>query len=409
MRVVELFAGVGGFRLGFDAVGFRTIWANQWEPGAKKQHAAEIYERHFGPQPGTFNVDVATVDAADVPDHDLLCGGFPCQDYSAATPNAAGMDGKKGVLWWQIRRILEAKRPEWVVLENVDRLLVSPTKQRGRDFAVVLACFRDLGYRVAWRVVNAADYGVPQRRRRVFITASLSRDPGDVMAGAFGPEPEAVFEDAIQGNVAEVSGSWGRRFFPEGRMDAEGRFAMWKATPAPGIPERTLGEVIVPGPGREIINEERWRYVKGSKDEPRTAKNGYQYRFREGALPFPDPLDRPARTMLTSEGGKGANRSTHVVRDPVTAELRTLRPIECERLQGFPDGWTEGIPDTWRFKLMGNALAVAVVERIGEAINHLTGSRLQQGSRHLTGSQAPADGQGSKTRARDPVTAEASP
>lgn len=367
LRVVELFAGVGGFRLAFDRVGFATVFANQWEPGVKAQHAADVYRRRFGAQGPLFNVDVAQVPSSAVPDHDLLCGGFPCQDYSAATPNAAGMDGKKGILWWQIRRILEDKLPAWVVLENVDRLLVSPAKQRGRDFAVVLTCLRDLGYDVAWRVVNAAEWGVPQSRRRVFIVASRGGDPGDVMATAFGPEPQVVVEDIVEGRLDQVSASWGRRFFGAGVMQADGRFRMWKPAPVQAEPV-PLADVLVPGEGREIGDVARWEYVKGAKDEPRTAKNGYQYRFREGALPFPDRLDRPARTILTSEGGRSANRSTHVVRDPQTRSLRTLRPVEVERLQGFPDGWTEGVPDGWRFKLMGNALAVPVAERIAWAI-----------------------------------------
>src|SRR3954462_4428561 len=170
-RVVELFAGVGGFRVALERSGWQTVWANQWEPSTKAQHAADCYRRHW--DDGTLvNADIATV-IDDVPEHDLLVGGFPCQDYSVAkTLNQAhGIEGKKGVLWWQIYRILEDRRPRFVFLENVDRLLKSPATQRGRDFAIILACLSDLGYLVEWRVVNAADHGFPQRRRRVLIVA----------------------------------------------------------------------------------------------------------------------------------------------------------------------------------------------------------------------------------------------
>src|SRR3954462_7862655 len=170
-RVVELFAGVGGFRVGLERSGWQTVWANQWEPSTKAQHAADCYRRHW--DDGTLvNADIATV-IDDVPEHDLLVGGFPCQDYSVAKPlnQAHGIKGKKGVLWWQIYRLIEAHKPRFVLLENVDRLLKSPGSQRGRDFAIILSCFRDLGYAVEWRVINAADYGFPQKRRRVFILA----------------------------------------------------------------------------------------------------------------------------------------------------------------------------------------------------------------------------------------------
>ena len=199
VRVVELFAGVGGFRLGLEGPpgssregSFKIVWSNQWEPSTKKQHAAEVYVERWNLEPSEdnplefhgdgeifVNDDIATIDAKDIPDHDLLVGGFPCQDYSVArtAKHATGLEGKKGVLWWEILRILTEKRPSYVMLENVDRLLKSPTSQRGRDFAVMLASLNELDYVVEWRVINAADYGMPQRRRRVFILAYAPGTP----------------------------------------------------------------------------------------------------------------------------------------------------------------------------------------------------------------------------------------
>ncbi len=171
--VCELFAGVGGFRIGLEESdqNWNTVWANQWEPGRKSQYAYDCYVSHFGKNKNYINEDIASIDKEDIPDHNLLVGGFPCQDYSVARTGAKGMEGKKGVLWWQIRDVLETKSPKFVLLENVDRLLKSPASQRGRDFGVILACFNDLGYTVEWRVINAADYGFAQRRRRTFIFA----------------------------------------------------------------------------------------------------------------------------------------------------------------------------------------------------------------------------------------------
>lgn len=171
--VCELFAGVGGFRIGLEKAdsNWETVWANQWEPGKKSQHAFDCYVTHFGKKDNYINEDIASVDKSTIPDHNLLVGGFPCQDYSVARTGAKGIEGKKGVLWWQIRDILEEKQPKFVLLENVDRLLKSPSNQRGRDFGVILACFNDLGYTVEWRVINAAEYGFAQRRRRTFIFA----------------------------------------------------------------------------------------------------------------------------------------------------------------------------------------------------------------------------------------------
>ena len=181
IKVVELFAGVGGFRIGLEGKPksrkkspYEVVWSNQWEPSTKTQHASMVYEMQWGADRHS-NEDIATVDIKDVPNHDLLVGGFPCQDYSVATTlkNSKGLIGKKGVLWWQIHRILSTKKrpPKYLFLENVDRLLKSPSKQRGRDFAIMLSSLNELGYAVEWRVINAAEYGMPQRRRRVFFLA----------------------------------------------------------------------------------------------------------------------------------------------------------------------------------------------------------------------------------------------
>ena len=173
IRTVELFAGVGGFRLGLEQASerFQTVWANQWEPSTEDQWAFRCYAKHFGESHNHVCKDIAAIDKDKIPDHDLLVGGFPCQDYSIAKKGAKGIEGKKGVLWWQIDEILDKKRPLYVLLENVDRLIRSPAKQKGRDLSIILRCFYEKGYAAEWRVINAADYGQAQRRRRTFLLA----------------------------------------------------------------------------------------------------------------------------------------------------------------------------------------------------------------------------------------------
>ena len=178
LKVIELFAGVGGFRIALEGYpkkkegDFEVVCSNQYEPRTKKQHANIVYKNRFGNENHSEEdiEEIVKHQMHCIPKHDLLVGGFPCQDFSIANrSHNNGIEGKKGKLWWSIQAILKAKRPSYILLENVDRLLTSPAGQNGRDFAVILHCLNALGYAVEWRVINAADYGFPQRRRRVFI------------------------------------------------------------------------------------------------------------------------------------------------------------------------------------------------------------------------------------------------
>lgn len=395
--ICELFAGVGGFRLGFDrlASNWQTVWFSQWEPGKKVQWAHDCYVQHFGDSPdvnGEFHTgeDISTVEKNNIPDHTLLVGGFPCQDYSVAHTLASskGIEGKKGVLWWQIRDTLIAKNPPFCLLENVDRLLKSPAKQRGRDFGVILACFAELGYSVEWRVVNAALYGAAQRRRRTFLFAyknddtKYGRDMKGIsaediiksqgfMAKAF---PIADTEDfkktAIGTDIVEVSDKFSFAFENAGYMTS-GEITTVKIKEKEEKPI-TLGEILQDEADEKCFiptdKMSKWSYLKGSKKINRTAANGHQYFFSEGPVAFPDPWDRPGRTMLTSEST--LNRSTHVVADRKTGNLRLLTPVEAERLQGFDDNWTNtGMPDRMRYFCMGNALVVPMITRMGKVLD----------------------------------------
>ena len=448
MTLCEMFAGVGGFRCGLNNINkvedvakeekWKTVWFNQWEPADKKvQWAYGCYVDKFGTcldmdGNDTTNMDISEVDKDRVPDHNLLVGGFPCQDYSVASTLATskGIEGQKGVLWWDIRDMVEAKYPPFVLLENVDRLIKSPASQRGRDFAIILACFRDLGYNVEWRIINAAEYGFQQRRRRTFIFAyrddtkyagrlykNVNYSPilgGELkkhsmttlvtsegfFANCFPVKKEQAskmkYVELPEG-LGELSDKFSFDFENSGTMK-DGVAYTIKTKPDYHGKQRTLGDVLDDGevakeffiPENQLyytspeINHsdesveklpdsahKTWQYLKGGKKISRTAANGHEYCFSEGPIPMVDEYDKPARTMLTSEGS--FSRTTHIVRDKMTGKIRLLTPTEMERIQGFPTDWTkdclfgstkEEMPVNKRKFMMGNALVVNVIKQM---------------------------------------------
>jgi DNA (cytosine-5)-methyltransferase 1 len=439
--VLEFFAGVGGFRgglegfPGLDEAGsgqrqFQVVWSNQFEPSTKRQHASEVYAARWGSE-GHLNEDINHVLASSekfsqllATNADVLVGGFPCQDYSVAksASAAAGIEGKKGVLWWSIhetlRRHLEAGQPiKHVILENVDRLLKSPTACRGRDFAIILASLGQLGYAVEWQVVNAADYGFPQRRRRVFIVAHhYSTGAYRTIADANVGSSTFLLSDHIPWDFAEsvlkAALPWETKSaltafsLPADPLEAQGSYTSLAngdtrfltsgvyingevatletsarvpdaANGQGAFPVRTLGDVVKATgeksiPAEYFISPEeisKWSFLKGGKSLKRTSRTGHEYIYSEGAMSFPDPLDRPARTIITAEGGSAASRFKHVVQAN-DGRLRRLLPEELETLNGFPRGFTalDGVSDTKRAFFMGNALVTGIVKRIGDAL-----------------------------------------
>lgn len=438
--VCELFAGVGGFRCGLNYINtieaakkpekWKTVWFSQWEPGKKNQWAHDCYVNRFGKAfdkkgHDTTNMDIAEVIKKDIPDHNLLVGGFPCQDYSVARSlnGEQGIEGKKGVLWWSIRDVIKAKKPPFILLENVDRLLKSPSKQRGRDFAIILACLQDEGYAVEWRVINAAEYGSVQRRRRIFIfayhkkttyaknmklkgtTQKKTAEACDRMfrngffATCFPVEQDAVElvkMTELDKDVVAVSEGFKFEFENSGLMQ-DGVIYSIHTTPEKNK-SKVLGEILqtetvedkyyIPESKLYYDNKEirysdetecdlpkekrqTWQYIKGGKKRLRIAASGHKYIFSEGPIPMIDKWDAPARTMLTSEGS--FNRSTHIVEDRRTGKVRILTPIETERIQGFPDNWTKdclvndkivSMPERMRYFCMGNALVVDLVKKM---------------------------------------------
>ena len=459
ISVVELFAGVGGFRLGLEGFpglkndsDFRVIWSNQWEPSQNIQWASKVYEERFGSD-GHSNQDIHDARKI-VPDHDLLVGGFPCQDYSVARTISGemGISGEKGKLWTPIKQIVRdaTSRPKVVLLENVPRLLNSPSRNRGLNFAVICRDLLSMGYDVEWRVINASEYRMPQQRKRIFIMAYRRATQSNFYRNGkpnFGPKYRSrngmtkwlTGKDLVSNDDWE-SGPFASAFplegdLPEKRVvfpdlsdfdsgdspfkdcgyawkDNHGGKWLWTFKSKPIKEEaRTLRSIIEDECEPDYIIDEdslnQWRYVKGSKKEYRIRKTDREnvgeevwtvykeclnsqsqeiwdknsevfeailgdngaYRYVEGPIAFPDSLDNPSRTVVTQEIGRSPDRMRHIIRTD-DGQWRRLSPIELERLNMFPDDWTliDGIPDSRRGFLMGNALVVGIIERLREPL-----------------------------------------
>ena len=396
-NVAELFAGVGGFRIGLARAGWKTVFSNQWEPATKVQHASDVYVARFGAE-GHKNEDIANVES--LPKNiDLLVGGFPCQDYSVAkTLNSSkGLKGKKGVLWWEILRLVNGQKPKFIFLENVDRLLKSPSNQRGRDFAVMLKTLGDEGYSIEWRVVNAAEYGFPQRRIRVFIVATKLKK------GAKKSTPESVIaktgilaralpiekltdnlqEIGLDQEADEISAKFNKGQVKSPFLNSgyfiDGVAYTVKSQAKLASNSVVLGDILQPDsqvPDEYWVEEKRlkeWKYLKGAKSIERTHKgSGVTYNYAEGKMAFPDLLTNPSRTILTGEGGTTPSRFKHIIK--TKNGYRRLTPIELERLNGFPDNWSKlnseekVVPDGKRAFFMGNALVIGLIEKVGKVL-----------------------------------------
>lgn len=420
MNVLELFAGVGGFRIGLENANpdyFRTLWSNQWEPSRKSQDAFEVYNYHF---PDSENINISIADITDEQfaemNADMIVGGFPCQDYSVARSkkNEQGIEGQKGVLFWEIIRATRIIRPRFLILENVDRLLKAPSKQRGRDFAIMLTAFNNLGYSVEWRVINAADYGRSQRRRRVFFFIYRNDIPFAHQMDQRFEEQEQVFDEnryddyifheglfatqfpimntpvkkrhvyyELPEDIVEVSDNFSGTVWNTGVM-RHGRYYSIDTAPNYDGKPITLGEILQNEeevPEKFFINDsaklEKFQYLRGPKRIERTSTDGHTYIYSEGGMSPTDDLNLPGRTMLTSEGT--VNRSTHFLH--VNGRYRLITPVEAERLQDFPDNWTalkrlsDGtvteVSDKMRMFFMGNALVTDIVRKIGEFISEI--------------------------------------
>lgn len=304
MEFISLFSGVGGFDLGFERAGMRCIAQVETD-----RFARAVLERHY---PDVYKLeDVRHAGKHNLPAASLICGGFPCQDVSIAG-HRAGLAGGRSGLWFEFSRLVGEIKPSWVVIENVPGLLSS---NGGHDFAVILRGLVEYGYRVAWRVLDAQYFGVPQRRSRLFIVGHL----GD------GRAAQVLFErESMSRNIAAIQRT--RDSYP-----------------------RIVGTLAASGAG--------------------TARPAGQRNELDMLVPVTSSSASP--TLLSgTDGSKWGNnqwiRNGHGAIH--NGRVRRLTPAECERLQGFPDGWTAGQSDATRYKQMGNAIAVPVAEWIGRRI-----------------------------------------
>ena len=437
IKVFSMFDGVGGFIVGLHEANkklnkklFQVTDTNQFEPSRKAQDAFEVGVYNY-PKINHSNEDIMQVsseyfDEMKANGVNMIVGGFPCQDYSVARSkkHEMGIEGKKGVLFWEIIRAVNHIKPEYLILENVDRLLKSPSKQRGRDFAIMLGAFNQLGYTVEWRVINAADYGAPQRRRRVFFFIYKNDTAFDKKHGIKDLSPESfesyiykkglfatqfpvensanknrVYTEKIseldahsEEYIVDISNNFTGKVWNTGLMK-DGIYYTIDTTP---VFEKamTLGEVVqkakeyyVEKHGEEAYQEyiqnyviqdedkiKKFQYLRGPKKIERTTEEGFTYIFSEGGMSETDDLSLPGRTMLTSEGS--VNRSTHFLKEG--NQFRLLTPNEAELLQCFPCDWTKykklsdgtvsEVNDRMRYFFMGNALVTSIVERIGIGI-----------------------------------------
>lgn len=410
LTVAELFAGVGGFRVGLNNVkdidkngkaiekgDWKIVYANQYEPSTKVQHAYNCYTTRFG-KDEISNEDIHWVNKKQIPVHSLLVGGFPCQDYSVARSltNEKGIEGKKGVLFWDIKNVLIESKTPFVILENVDRLLKSPASQRGRDFSIMLKTFDDLGYSVEWRVINAAEYGMPQKRKRIFIFAFKKNT--EYFNSFMKQYKKKEYSQTFFNDVFPIENHIGKiseidlikyndvvnvsTYYNQGKYFSAGYMVNGKVIhfePQPVVSKIFSLKKIISNARLYNKNIEQYvvdndtltkfQYLKGNKRIERVSKTGHKYVYSEGSMAFPDNLELPGRTMLTSEGT--LNRSSHIIYDEEISKYRIITEIECELLQMFPPNWTDTMPKRSRYFMMGNALVTGIISKFEPKIKDI--------------------------------------
>ena len=346
MKFIDLFAGIGGFRYGLEGVNalelgglgqkkekleanstniisksdkrqsaYCCTWSNEWD-----KYAAQIYKKHYGK---IDTRDIRTVKVDEIPDFDLLCAGFPCQSFSVAGKRR-GFEDTRGTLFFEIARIAKHKRPRYLLLENVKGLL---SHDKGKTFQTILGVLSDLGYRVEWQVLNSKHFGVPQNRERVFIIGHLG---GESEQKVF-PIGGSSREDNVENETGQI---------PEQVKKTQKLSDAFRIRGTDGVSAtlKGLGGGMGAKTGLYAVKKQDGRIEKTEDEALNIDKN-----YHKG-------LDNHGQRTGIKHGMK----------------IRRLTPTECERLQGFPDGWTEGISNTQRYKCLGNAVTTNVITAIGK-------------------------------------------
>lgn len=351
MKAVELFAGIGGFRIASDNIGIQTVWANDIN-----KKAVAVYRSRYGENSIVLGDINGLVDS--VPEHDILTGGFPCQPFSRAGKKM-GIDDYRGTLFESIVKIIRARQPRYFFLENVNSLLFL---DNGRHFRTILFALSELGYKIEWRVFNAVAFGLPQQRLRVIIAGCRNADPDEsflVTKSELAALPdESLAKIADVGNWQEIAKSRGK--FPQWGMAAGSRFASYDFTPPQGIKsERKLRDILQHDVAPEFdFTENTLRRIEQSEFIDKFY-NGVHILYNQG---------HGARMGYTIFGTDGvsptltASASRHYERYEVNGRYRRLTNVEYARLQGFPDDYCNAVSVYDQYKLYGNAVPPQMVE-----------------------------------------------
>jgi DNA (cytosine-5)-methyltransferase 1 len=305
----------------------------------------QVLDYHFRDKEMMYE-DVREVGKRQLGSVDVISGGFPCQDVSVAG-NRAGLSGRRSGLWFEFARIIEEIRPSWVVIENVPGLLSS---QGGRDFATILYGLAQLRYGVSYRVLDSRHFGVAQRRRRVFVVGSLGN----------GRSAEVLFESEGMFGGASTSKGAQQKATREARKDT---VASLQARDHKGVGKQYVEE------GKVIAQTITNRIGKGAFTDHVNDNIIWHNKQSAGEV----RVQKDTSPTISKTWGTGGNNTLMV-------GARRLMPVECERLQGFPDGWTavRNMSDSARYRMLGNAVTVNVAEWIAGRIRKVLNDERQE-------------------------------
>ena len=339
MTFIDLFAGIGGFRIAFEAVGARCVFSSEWD-----KQAQQTYEANFGEKP---HGDITKIDAKDIPSHDILCAGFPCQPFSIAG-DLKGFEDTRGTLFFEIIRIAKYHKPKVLLLENV-RNLVSHDK--GKTFQIILNSLKELGYYVHYKILNSKNFGVPQNRQRVFIVAFLN----DVDFKF--PEPSnqvTCVADILEDNVED------KYFLSEEAWTYHKERKLKNKAKGLGFGYIMVNKDSVYTPTLTAHYNKDCSSILIDKEKPlqigKTNKGGQGERLYS--------IDAVGITLSACGGGVASKTGAYLVED----KIRKLTPRECARLQGYHDSFVIPVSDSQAYKQFGNSVTVNVVKAIAEQI-----------------------------------------
>ncbi|QGX39976.1 DNA (cytosine-5-)-methyltransferase [Permianibacter aggregans] len=329
-RFIDLFAGIGGIRAAFEEIGGACVFTSEWDSYAQKTYAENWSNSH------RIEGDITKIDVLDIPDHDVLLAGFPCQPFSIAgvsKKNALGRahgfhDETQGTLFFDVCRIIEAKEPRAFLLENVKNLV---SHDKGKTFSVIKRSLEDLGYNIYYRVIDGAHF-VPQHRERIMIVGFREQVAFDFEAQSLPAKGQRTMKDILH----KTDGS-------EPRLDHDGeRFFDHKKNRVQ--PKYTLTDKL-------------WEYLYNYAEKHRAKGNGFGY-----GLVYPDSVARTLSARYYKDG------SEILVYQGARKNPRRLTPRECARLMGFPDSFRIPVSDTRAYKQFGNSVVVDVVRHVAKAM-----------------------------------------